>query len=187
MTAPTRAQVADMERTLVFNVAQQFVAVLLAESTLRFAELDLKSFQDTVNIGLAQYQSGYISEGDYLKIKLQLLQFQTDVSSARLARVQALVALRQLLGYDAVPANYDVVGDLSYQPVTSKLEELQAKAHLMERPDYRAAVFRSYRRARSFGEGEWQTRCQRVRRLHPHGRPEHRLVLPGRGTARFRS
>ena len=138
-TAVTRAQVADMERTLIFDVAQQFVAVLLAESTLRFAELDLKSFQDTVDIALTQYKSGYISEGDYLKIKLQLLQFQTDVSSARLARVQALVALRERLGYDAVPANYDVAGDLSYQPVTSKLEELQAKA-LQERPDYRAAV-----------------------------------------------
>ena len=82
--------------------------------------------------------SGYISEGDYLKIKLQLLQFQTDVSSARLARVQALIALRELLGYDAVPADYDVVGDLSYQSVKAKLEDLQAKA-LQERPDYRAA------------------------------------------------
>ncbi len=137
-TAVTRAQVADAERNLTFDVAQQFVAVLLAESTLRFAELDLKSFEQTVGIGQAQYKAGYISEGDYLKIKLQLLQFQTDVSSARLARVQALVALRELLGYDAVPANYDVVGDLTYQPVKAKLEDLQAKA-LQERPDYRAA------------------------------------------------
>ena len=137
-TAVTRAQVADAERNLTFDVAQQFVAVLLAESTLRFAELDLKSFEQTVDIGEAQYKAGYISEGDYLKIKLQLLQFQTDVSSARLARVQALVVLRELLGYDAVPANYDVVGDLAYQPVKAKLEDLQAKA-LQERPDYRAA------------------------------------------------
>ena len=137
-TAVTSAQVADAERTLTFNVAQQFVAVLLAESTLRFAEMDLKSFEQTVDIAQTQYKAGYISEGDYLKIKLQLLQFQTDVSSARLARVQALVALRELLGYDAVPANYDVVGDLAYQPVQAKLEDLQAKA-LQERPDYRAA------------------------------------------------
>src|SRR5271166_875716 len=122
-TAVTRAQVTDAERNLTFNVAQQFVAVLLAESTLRFALLDLKSFEQTVDIGQAQYKAGYISEGDYLKIKLQLLQFQTDVSSARLARVQALVALRELLGYDAVPADYDVVGDLSYQPVQAKLED----------------------------------------------------------------
>ena len=69
----------------------------------------------------AQYKAGDISEGDYLKIKLQLLQFQTDVSSARLARVQALVGLRELLGYDAVPANFDVIGDLAYQPLQAKL------------------------------------------------------------------
>ena len=137
-TAVTRAQISDAERTLTFNVGQQFIAVLLAESTLRFALLDLNSFQETVDIAQAQYKSGYISEGDYLKIKLQLLQFQTDVSSAHLARVQALVALRELLGYDAVPAKYDVVGDLSYQPVQTKLEDLQAKA-LQERPDYRAS------------------------------------------------
>src|ERR1035437_6872220 len=36
-TAVTRAQVADAERTLAFNVGQQFVSVLLAESTLQFA------------------------------------------------------------------------------------------------------------------------------------------------------
>jgi outer membrane protein, heavy metal efflux system len=137
-TAVQIAQVSDAERTLTFNVAQQFVAVLLAESTLRFAQLDLKSFEDTVDIAQTQYKSGYISEGDYLKIRLQLLQFQTDVSSARLARVQALVALREFLGYDAVPVNYDVVGDLSYQAVAAKLEDLQAKA-LQDRPDFRAA------------------------------------------------
>ncbi|MGO9968808.1 MAG: TolC family protein, partial [Bryobacteraceae bacterium] len=89
-TAVTRAQVADAERTLAFNVGQQFVSVLLAESTLQFALDDLKGFQQTVDISEAQLKAGYIGEGDYLKIKLQLLQFQTDVSSARLAKVQAL-------------------------------------------------------------------------------------------------
>ncbi len=137
-TAVTTAQVSDDERVLTFDVAQQFVSVLLAESTLRFALVDLKSFQDTVDVSQQQYKAGYISEGDYLKIKLQLLQFQTDVSSARLAKVQALIGLRQLLGYDAVPANYDVVGDLAYQPIHAKLEDLQLQA-LQNRPDYHAA------------------------------------------------
>jgi len=137
-TAVTTAQVSDDERTLTFNVAQQFVAVLLAESALQFASIDLKSFQNTVEVSHQQYTAGYISEGDYLKIKLQLLQFETDVSAAKLARVQALVALRQLLGYDAVPANYDVVGDLGYQPMHATLEDLQLEAQ-QNRPDYRAA------------------------------------------------
>jgi outer membrane protein, heavy metal efflux system len=138
-TAVTRAQVTDTERTLAFNVGQQFVGVLLAESTLQFALEDLKSFQSTVDVAEAQLKAGAISEADYLKIKLQLLQFQTDVSSARLAKAQALVALRQFLGYDAVPANYDVIGDFSYQPLKTNLEDLQAKA-LKGRPDFQAAL-----------------------------------------------
>jgi|SRR5579864_4054686 len=137
-TAVTRAQITDAERTLAFNVGQQFVSVLLAESTLQFALQDLKSFQQTVDISEYQFKAGFIGEGDYLKIKLQLLQFQTDVSSARLAKVQALVGLRELLGYDAVPANYDVIGELQYQPLKTGLEDLQARA-LHERPDFRAA------------------------------------------------
>jgi len=138
VTAETRSQVTDAERSLAFTVGQQFVNVLLAESTLQFAEQDLKSFQQTVDVGEAQYKAGAISEGDYLKIKLQLLQFQTDVSSARLARVQALVSLRELLGYDAVPADYDVMGDLAYQPLKARVEDMQTKA-LSLRPDLRAA------------------------------------------------
>lgn len=138
-TAVTRAQVTDAERTLAFSVGEQFINVLLAESTLQFAQEDLKGFQGTVDIAQAQFNAGAISEADYLKIKLQLLQFQTDVSSARLAKGQALVALRGLLGYDAVPANYDVVGDLAYQPLKGSLEDLQAKA-LRERPDFQAAL-----------------------------------------------
>ncbi len=126
-TAVTRAQVADAERTLAFDVGQQFVSVLLAESTLQFAEQDLKGFQQTVDISQEQFKAGFIGEGDYLKIKLQLLQFQTDVSSARLAKVQALTGLRALLGYETVPADFDVVGDLAYQPLKGNLEDLQAR------------------------------------------------------------
>ena len=137
-TAVTRAQVTDAERTLAFNVGQQFISVLLAESTLQFALQDLNGFQQTVDIGEAQLKAGYIGEGDYLKIKLQLLQFQTDVSSARLAKVQALVGLRQFLGYNLVPADYDVIGDLAYQQLKANLEDLQMKA-MRERPDFRAA------------------------------------------------
>jgi cobalt-zinc-cadmium efflux system outer membrane protein len=137
-TAVTRAQVTDAERTLAFNVGQQFVSVLLAESQLDFALQDLKGFQQTVDISEAQLKAGFIGEGDYLKIKLQLLQFQTDVSSARLAKKQALVALRGLIGYNAVSADYDVIGDLAYEPLKGNGEDFQAKA-LRERPDFRAA------------------------------------------------
>jgi outer membrane protein, heavy metal efflux system len=137
-TAVTRSQVADNERTLTFQVASQFVNVQLAESTIDLAQQDLKSFQNTVDISRERYRAGDISEDDYLKIKLQLLQFQSDASQAELAKVQALSDLRQLLGYESVSADYDVAGTLDYQPVKGNLEDLQTKA-LSTRPDLRAA------------------------------------------------
>jgi cobalt-zinc-cadmium efflux system outer membrane protein len=137
-TAQTKSQVADNERTVTFNVASQFFASQLAESTLDLALQDMKSFQNTVDISEERYKAGDISEVDYLKIKLQLLQFQSDVAQAQLTKTQALVGLRQLLGFQSVPDDYDVSGDFDYTPVTVKLEDLQQQA-LQNRPDFRAA------------------------------------------------
>lgn len=137
-TSVTVSTVSDNERTLTFNVATAFTNVLLAESTLDFAQQDLKSFQDTINISESQYKAGAISEGDFLKIKLQLLQFQTDVTAAILAKQQALVSLRQLLGFESVPLDYDVAGTLEYQKLPYNVEDLQSMA-LKDRPDLRAA------------------------------------------------
>lgn len=137
-TGQSRYQVSDAERTLIFNTAQQFITAQLAESNLDLANQDLASFQQTVDIAKAQYTAGAISEGDLLKITVQLLQFQTDVSAAKLAKVQALASLRELLGYDAVPAKYDVEGDLTYQPLQLNRDDLLLKA-LKNRPDLLAA------------------------------------------------
>jgi cobalt-zinc-cadmium efflux system outer membrane protein len=137
-TALVRSQVSDSERQLIFNIGQQFVDLLLAESTLEFAQQDLESFQKAVEISNQRYRLGDMSESDFLKIKLQLLQFQTDVSAAKLARVQASAALRQLLGYESVPEEYDLEGTLSHQPIHTDLPSLKSMAAI-NRPDLRAA------------------------------------------------
>ena len=137
-TSVTAAQVSDNERTLKFNVAQQFINVLLAKSTLEFALQDLKTFQNTVNINQDRFQAGAISKNDFLKIKVQLLQNETAVSTARLAKAQALVSLRQLIGYESVPRDYDVAGILEFLPLKSGEDTLEATA-LDQRPDLRAA------------------------------------------------
>jgi len=138
-TAVTRAQVTDNERGVAFQVGSLFVNAQLAESTLELAETDVKSFQKTVDISEIQYKDGGMSENDYLKIKIQLVQFQTDVEQALVNKVQALSDLRQQLGYESVPADYGVVGEFEYRPLAVTIEELQAKA-LQNRPDLRAAV-----------------------------------------------
>lgn len=138
VTGVTESQVADAERTTVANAAQQFVAALLAESNLEFAREVLGSFQHTVSISEEQYKAGAISKSDLLKIQLQTLQFQTDVNNALLARAQALASLRQLMGFDSVPAEYQLAGQLIYEPVTATIDDLQARA-LGLRPDLQAA------------------------------------------------
>ncbi len=138
VTEQSRFTVTDNERKLMFLVASQYIDVQVAESTIDLAAQDLKSFQNTVDISESRYKAGDISEVDFLKIKIQLLQFQTDMSQAQLAKVQALASLRQSLGYESVPADYDVASAFDYAPVTMKLEDLQAKA-LADRPDLRAA------------------------------------------------
>ena len=170
-TAQTRSQVSDTERGLTANVAQQFVGVLLAKANLQLANTDLESFQKTVDLSQESFRAGAISEGDLLKIKLQLLQFQMDVSSARLALVQALASLRQLLGFEAVPADYDVTGELAYTPLGLNQEDLQLRAHeAAAGPDGGAA--RHHRRPEpvQIGEGERQARPHHHVRLHPRCR-----------------
>ena len=138
-TAVTRAQVTDAERTLYSMWASSSSAFCWRNPLCSFALQDLKSFQQTVDIGEAQYKAGYISEGDYP-------QDQTAVAAVSdrcfrppgWRRCRPWSSLRRMLGYDAVPANFDVVGDLAYQPLKAEVEDLQAKA-LQERPDYRAA------------------------------------------------
>jgi outer membrane protein, heavy metal efflux system len=137
-TAVTVSQVDDSQRTLIFNTTQQFIAVLLAQSSVDLAKQDADSFQQTVNISESRFKVGDMSEGDLLKIKLQLLQFQSDLSTAKLAKVQALAALRQLVGFESVPDEFDVAGDLDYQPLKSGIEDLKILA-MQNRPDLRAA------------------------------------------------
>ena len=49
-------------------------------------------------------------------------------------RVQALAALRQFLGFESVPENYDVDGELDYQAVHGGLDDLKMLA-MRSRPD----------------------------------------------------
>jgi outer membrane protein, heavy metal efflux system len=139
VTAMTISQVADNERQLTFQAASGFVAVQLAEANLELAKEDLKSFKSTVDISEVRFKAGDISEGDYLKVKLQLLQFQTDASQAELARIQALVALRVQLGFESVPADFDVAGTLEYGPVKIGRTDAETLAE-QNRPDLKAAV-----------------------------------------------
>ena len=156
-TTLTRSQVLDNERTLTFAVAQLFINAQLAGSMLDLAQQNLGSFQKTVDVSQAQFRAGGTSENDYQKIRLQLLQFETDLHQAQLTKVQALSDLRQQLGYESVPADYDVTGPFEYQSLKVDLNQLQGIA-LLNRPDLQAAqqgvtvATSQYELARAYGK-----------------------------------
>jgi cobalt-zinc-cadmium efflux system outer membrane protein len=137
-TEMTARTVEDAERQLRFQVTQAFISVLLAKSALDLARDDLKDFTEVVDLNRQRLLQGDLAEGDYLKISLQKLQFEQDVSAAGVALVQSRATLRQLVGYDTVQENFDAVGELARQKQAFTLEELQRQA-LTARPDLQAA------------------------------------------------
>jgi len=130
--------VTDNERQLRFQVVQAFINVLLAKSTLQFAKEDLANFSQEVDLNRSRVAAGDLAEGDYLKISLQKLQFEQDVSSAELSLVQARATLRQLLGYQSVADDFDVAGALAHKKQVVQLADLETQA-LTARPDLQAA------------------------------------------------
>lgn len=130
--------VADNERQLKFQVVQAFINLLLAKSVLQLARDDLASFSQEVDLNHSRVVAGDLAEGDYLKLSIQKLQFEQDVSGAELAVVQNRAALRQLLGYQSVADNFDIAGSLAHKKQIVMLEELQKQA-LANRPDLMAA------------------------------------------------
>lgn len=130
--------VTDNERQLRFQVVQAFISVLLAKSVLQFARDDLANFSQEVELNRARVRAGDLAEGDFLKISLQKLQFEQDVSAAELGLVQAKATLRQLLGYRSVADSFDVSGTLAHKKQVVQLADLETQA-LAVRPDLQAA------------------------------------------------
>jgi cobalt-zinc-cadmium efflux system outer membrane protein len=137
-TEMTARTVDDAERQVRFQVGQTFVSILLAKATLEFARQDLKDFSEVVDLNKRRVASGDLAEGDYLKISLQKLQFEQDVSAAEVALVLAKAGLRQLVGYDTVAEDFDVAGQLAHRATVVSLEALEREA-IAARPDLQAA------------------------------------------------
>lgn len=128
----------DAERQLTFQTQQAFIAVLLAKSALELARKDVQSFSTVVDVNRARLTAGDLAEADFMKIELQRLQFEQDVSAADLALAQAKSELRLDVGEESVTSDFDVDGDLAYTPHLLTLDAVLQEAEA-SRPDLAAA------------------------------------------------
>jgi len=137
-TSISQTDFANVRRTLLLSLRQAFVAALLAHSDLDFARDNLTNYQKVIDLNRLMLQHGQISRADFLKIQLQMLQFQTDVDDALLNLKTAKATLRALAGTSSLPQDFEIAGDLRAIPLERSLSELQQLA-IFNRPDLRSA------------------------------------------------
>ncbi len=123
---------------LTNDLKKKFYAVLLAESLLKLAKENQKTFAATIKHTTELYQVGEISGLDLKRLEVEKLKFDTDVANSERDYEVAVRDLRVTLGGDYRAMEIDVAGTLDYQPYEFSLTELRDKA-LAARPDLKAA------------------------------------------------
>lgn len=133
-----RAEFQTVLWQLTNDLKKKFYAVLLAQSLLKLANDNQRTFEETVKHTTELFQSGEISGLDLRRLEVEKLKFDSDVANSERDYQVALRDLRVTLGGDYQAMDVEVAGTLDYQPFQFSLAELRDKA-LAARPDLKAA------------------------------------------------
>lgn len=123
---------------LTNDLKRKFYTVVLAESLLKLANENQKTFAEIIKRSTELQQLGEISGLDLRRLEVEKLKFDTDVANAQRDYEIAVRDLRLALGGDYKAMEIDVTGSLDYQPYQFSLAEMRDKS-LAARPDLRAA------------------------------------------------
>jgi cobalt-zinc-cadmium efflux system outer membrane protein len=138
-TDVTRSQYKDSERQTILQVKQAFTNMLAAKAALKIADDNLSGYRKTVELSKARRDAGDISETDFERIDLQLVEFESDYDNAKLDLTQASDQLQLLLGVEKPTDSFDITGTLDPPTFTQTLPQIEQQA-LTARPDYQAAL-----------------------------------------------
>src|SRR6266542_1097278 len=124
---------------LTNDLKKKFYAVLLAESLLKLAQENQKTFAEIVKHTTEVFRLGEISGLDLQRLEIEKFKFDTDVANSERDYEVALRDLRVTLGGDYRSMDIEVAGAIDYdQPYEFSLTDLRDKA-LAARPDLKAA------------------------------------------------
>jgi outer membrane protein len=133
--AEARLKLTDLD--LIYEVAERFYGLLAAEQIVKVYD------EAIVQRRAHLHQAQVMAQAD-LRPAIDVSVTQADLSRAEMNQVQARngadvakVALDAAMGLAGEAPPYHAVGDLTYQPVTATLDNLQATA-LRLRPDLKA-------------------------------------------------
>jgi cobalt-zinc-cadmium efflux system outer membrane protein len=133
------SQMADQERTLLFNLRTAFVQTLQQKAVLALARDNLSYYDRLLGISRDRFNAGDISRVDLDRLELQRVQYEADVQTADTNLRTAKIQLLTLLNYRTPVEQFDVTGPFEFRDEVMPLEEFRRIA-LETRPDLKAAI-----------------------------------------------
>jgi outer membrane protein, heavy metal efflux system len=138
-TSIAESNLADQERTLLFNLRNAFVQILQAKAVLGVARESLSYYDRLLDVSRDRLRAGDIAQVDLDRLELQRVQFATDVINATTNLTTAKIQLRALLN-DRTPLDQlDFTGSFDFVERLAPLDEFRTAA-FDSRPDLKAAV-----------------------------------------------
>ena len=138
-TAIAESQLADQERTLLYNLRNAFVQALQAKAVLAVARENLTYYDKVLAVSNDRFKAGDIARVDLDRLQLQRVQFETDVQTGEVNVRTAKIQLLTLLNDRTPLEQFDVTGPFEFSEPATALAELHDIA-LANRPDLKAAA-----------------------------------------------
>ena len=135
-TQSAEAAFEDAVRLLGLTVKDSYYRVQLAQRRLVLAEENRERFSRILDINTIRFKKGYIAEVDLIRIRLQMVDFQSQVIQSLQEAESAKGELRQLLRLSPSTV-LELTTELGFRRIDPDIEKLRVAA-LAVRPDIRA-------------------------------------------------
>lgn len=135
-TQSAEAAFEDAIRQLGFTVKDTYYRIQLAQRRLALAEENRDRFSRILDINTIRFKKGYIAEVDLIRIRLQMVDFQSQVIQSLQEAESARGDLRQLLRLSP-KTMLELITELDFRRIDPDIEKLRV-ASLDVRPDIRA-------------------------------------------------
>lgn len=129
-----RFAVADASRSLILDVQNAFLDLLVAKENVRILRESLDAFEGVVRVNRTRFDAGDIARVELLRAEVAALQFRNLVRQGELRVRQESVRLQTLMGRSSPDFPFEVRGDIRRDPLATTEEELRSEA-MRSRPD----------------------------------------------------
>ena len=126
----------DAVRQLGFTIKDVYYRVLVAQRRLALAEENRDRFARILDVNTIRFKKGYIAEVDLIRIRLQVVDFQSQVIEAIQEGESARGDLRQLLRLSPA-TKLELTTEMDYRRVDPDMGKLRTVA-LEVRPDIKS-------------------------------------------------